>query len=266
MDSYMALFRIYIDEVGNHDLKSAHNPSERFLSLTGVIIESDRLKNEIYQEIEDMKERFFHPDPDEPVILHRREILKKTGPFRVLQNQKVRQSFNDRLLSLLNKWEFYVATVVIDKLAHLEQYRVWRAHPYHYCLQVLLERYFLFLQQNSAKGDVLVESRGGKEDQKLMTSYSSLYQNGTNFIDAANLQSRFTSTELKVKPKLANIDGLQIADLVAYPSRREILKEKNLVSPDPETFCDRVTEVLQQKYLRNPATGEIWGYGKKWLP
>ena len=262
----MALFRIYIDEVGNHDLKSAHKPSERFLSLTGVIIESDRLKSEIHQEIEGIKERFFHPDPDEAVILHRREILKKTGDFRVLQVETVKHNFDEELIFLLNKWEYFVATVVIDKLAHIDQYRVWCAHPYHYCLQILLDRYCLFLQQNSAKGDVLVESRGGKEDQKLIKSYSLLYKTGTNFIDSAHLQSRFTSKELKVKPKSANIAGLQIADLIAYPSRREILKEKKLVAPDQETFCDRVTEVLQKKYLKNPETGEIWGYGKKFLP
>ncbi len=31
--------RIYIDEVGNADLKSSSNPNHRFLSLTGVIID-----------------------------------------------------------------------------------------------------------------------------------------------------------------------------------------------------------------------------------
>lgn len=37
----MALYRIYIDEVGNHDLTHADDPNQRFLSLTGVILESD---------------------------------------------------------------------------------------------------------------------------------------------------------------------------------------------------------------------------------
>ena len=32
-------YRIYIDEVGNPDLKSSDNPNHRFLSLTGVILE-----------------------------------------------------------------------------------------------------------------------------------------------------------------------------------------------------------------------------------
>lgn len=33
----MALYRIYVDEVGNHDLTQADDPNRRFLSLTGVI-------------------------------------------------------------------------------------------------------------------------------------------------------------------------------------------------------------------------------------
>jgi hypothetical protein len=32
----MTLYRIYIDEVGNHDLTHADDPNQRFLSLTGV--------------------------------------------------------------------------------------------------------------------------------------------------------------------------------------------------------------------------------------
>ncbi|MBX7235183.1 MAG: hypothetical protein K1X65_12395 [Caldilineales bacterium] len=36
----MALYRIYVDEVGNHDMTHADDPNQRFLSLTGVILES----------------------------------------------------------------------------------------------------------------------------------------------------------------------------------------------------------------------------------
>ena len=45
-------YRIYVDEVGNHDLKNAHDPNERFLSLTGVIIELDHVKKTVHPELE----------------------------------------------------------------------------------------------------------------------------------------------------------------------------------------------------------------------
>jgi hypothetical protein len=45
-------------------------------------------------------------------------------------------------------------------------YQVWRYDPYYYCLALLLERFTFFLEQRNAVGDVLAESRGGKEDME----------------------------------------------------------------------------------------------------
>jgi len=79
--------------------------------------------------------------------------------------------------------------------------------------------------------------------------------------------SRLTSKELKIKPKRANIAGLQLADLIAHPSRREILLEKDLLSDERKVFGDQICRILRRdKYLRNQRTGQIWGYGKKLLP
>ena len=38
---------------------------------------------------------------------------------------------------------------------------------YHYCLALLLERFTFFLEQKQVRGDVMAESRGGKEDKRL---------------------------------------------------------------------------------------------------
>jgi hypothetical protein len=262
-----SLFRIYVDEVGNHDLKSADDPNERFLSLTGVIFESDYIRETVIPELNDLKLKIFETDPDEPVILHRKDIIKKRGPFRILRDEEKRKAFDERILEVLSRWDYHVVTVVIDKLAHREQYRVWTYHPYHYCLKVLLERFFFFLKDQQGRGDVMVESRGGKEDLQLKKSYVRLYRTGTDYIKAEDLRSRLTSKELKVKLKAANVAGLQVADVIAYPARREILHEKGLIEPDRSTFSDRITEIIVgSKYLRNLDTGDIWGYGKKFLP
>lgn len=263
----MPLYRIYIDEVGNHDLKHAENINERFLSLTGVIIASAGIRNVVAPDMVRLKKEIFDPDPDEPVIFHRKDIIKRRGPFRILHDEEKRREFDGVLLEALARWEYNVVTVIIDKLAHREQYKIWIAHPYHYCLQVLLERFLYFLQDHNAQGDVMVESRGGREDIKLKNSYARLYRSGSDFILAEDFQFRLTSAELKVKPKAANVAGLQIADLVAYPSRREILHERGFLGAEGTTFSDRVIEILlKSKYLRNQRTGEIWRYGKKMLP
>lgn len=127
-----------IDEVGNHDLIHADDPNHRFLSLTGVILESDYTIHVLQPEMDQIKREFFQHDPDEPVIFHRKELVNKRPPFHPLRDLETEQRFNMALLTALARWDYRVVTVVIDKKAHRDQYQVWRYHPYHYCLAVLL--------------------------------------------------------------------------------------------------------------------------------
>lgn len=261
------LYRIYVDEVGNHDLTHADDPNQRFFSLTGVILESDYTTYTLRPEMEQIKTEFFQQDPDEPVVFHRKELVNKRPPFQALRDSNIEQQFNTRLLLALARWEYRVITVVLDKKAHRDQYSVWHFHPYHYCLTVLLERFILFLHYSGNKGDVMVEQRGGVEDRKLKESYRRVYERGTENIPAERWQARLTSGELKVKPKTANIAGLQLADLLAHPSRREILIEHRLLVDERDVFGDQISAILRQaKYHCNTATGQIDGYGKKLLP
>lgn len=127
----------------------------------------------------------------------------------------------------------------------------------------MLERFVLFLHYSQQRGDVMVEGRGGEEDEKLKESYQRLYLNGTDHVLAERWQERLTSRELKVKPKTADIAGLQLADLIAHPSRREFLLENRLIADERDTFGDRICAILRgSKYLR-ARNGQIYGYGKK---
>lgn len=261
------LYRVYIDEVGNHDLTHAQDPNQRFFSLTGVILESEYTTHVLRPEMDQIKAEFFQQDPDEPVIFHRKELVNKRPPFQALLDPTVEEQFNTRLLMALARWDYRVITVVLDKQAHRDQYSVWHFHPYHYCLTVLLERFVLFLHYGGHRGDVMVEQRGGAEDRKLKESYRRLYERGDDHIPAERWQARLTSGELKVKPKTANIAGLQLADLIAHPSRREVLIEHGLIIDSRDIFGDQISAILRQdKYYRNIRTGQIEGYGKKLLP
>jgi hypothetical protein len=74
-----------------------------------------------------------------------------------------------------------------------------------------------------------------------------------------------TSRELKVKPKSANISGLQVADLIAHPVRRWFFQNLFDKPDDKETFGDKIIQILyQKKFFRY--NGKIIGYGAKKLP
>lgn len=255
---------IYIDEVGNNDLGSSQNPNHRFLCLTGVVFDLEYVKSTLTPDIELLKSRFFEHHPDDPVILHRKELLNKKFPFRSLSDPDIETQFNGELLALLDKWKFKTITVLIDKLAHQKRYSTWRYDPYHYCMAIIFERYHLRLKETGLTGDMMFESRGGKEDIRLKESYRRIFTIGTEWIKADDIDDTITSKELKIKPKSANIAGLQIADLLAYPLYKYALKYFKLISEERSSFNDKIIEVIKPKILKH--SNKIEGYGLKLLP
>lgn len=261
----MDKYRIYIDEVGNPDLNSSNLKDHRFLCLTGVIIKLSYLNETIQPELNTLKNCFFKSDPDEPIIFHRKEIIYKKGPFSVLKNPDTENRFNFHLLSLLEKWDYTVITVVIDKLEHNQRYSTWKYDPYHYCQEIMIERFRLFLNINKSYGDIMFESRGGKEDMRLKKSFRKLMEEGTHNLTSIQLCEHITTKELKVKNKQSNIAGLQIADLLAHPSRRWVFRNIMDMKEDNMTFSDKIIQILErQKFFRY--NGNINGYGVKKLP
>ncbi|MGB2864529.1 MAG: DUF3800 domain-containing protein [Sedimentisphaerales bacterium] len=252
---------MYVDECGNPDLKSSDNPIHRFLSLTGVIIDLDYVNSTLYRQIESLKSKYFGSHPDDPIILHRKEIVNAKHPFEVLRDKKIRKQFDTELLYFLKTWEYTVVSVCLDKQSHKETYQVWRYEPYHYCLALLLERYAIFLEQRQAQGDVMAESRGGKKDRKLKDSFSRLWKSGTEYVTPERFQIVLTSKQLKVKPKANNISDLQIADIIAHPSRTEILIENDKRDTQLAPFAKKIVAILEGKYYQHE--GSI--FGKKFI-
>ena len=254
-------YRMYVDEVGNPDIASSDNPLHRFLSLTGVIIDLNYVRSTFHAQIEQLKSAYFNSHPDDPVIFHRKDLVNAKGPFEALRDSKTKSRFDKDLLESLKKWEYTVISVCLDKKAHKDTYQVWRYDPYHYCLALLLERFTFFLEQINAKGDIMAESRGGKEDMRLKKSFSRLWSEGTDYMGPERFHEVFTSKQLKVKPKANNISGLQLADLIAHPSRNEILKENDLLDRSLQPFATKIIEILQGKYYQH---GERI-FGKKFI-
>jgi len=107
----------------------------------------------------------------------------------------------------------------------------------------------------------MAESRDGKEDRRLKKSFFRLWNEGTEYMNPERFHVVFTSKRLKVKPKANNISGLQLADLIAHPSRNEILDENGLLDRPLPPFGTNVIEILQGKYCQHG--GRI--FGKKFI-
>ena len=261
----MKRYRLYIDESGDHTYYKLEDPAKRYLGLIGIFMETEYYRTTFQPEIEGLKQKHFPHNPDEPVILHREDIINRRGPFWRLRDSERERAFNEDFLQFLKEQGYCIINVVIDKKAHIERYSEAAYHPYHYCLTALLERYCGFLNFYNAQGDVLAESRGANEDIKLKGAYQKLYREGTWYRDPKFFRQALTSSEIKVKPKSANIAGLQLSDLLAHPSKQEILVEERRIDDPGDNFGKQICQRIQAKYNQQVYEGRIRGYGKVFL-
>ena len=244
----MKRYRLYIDESGDHTYYKLEDPAKRYLGLTGIFIEAEYYRATFQPEMEGFKQEHFPHNPDEPVILHREDIINRRGPFWRLRDAEKEKAFNDELLQFLKEQKYCIITVVIDKNSHIKRYGDIAYHPYHYCLTAMLERYCGFLNFYNVQGDVMAESRGRTEDRLLKIEYKRLYEKGSNQRDSNFFQKALTSCEIKIKPKWANIAGLQLSDLLAHPSKQEILVEKQRIDDPGDVFSKQICQCIQTKY------------------
>jgi hypothetical protein len=259
--------RLYFDEVGNGDLKaSANDDNVRYLSLTCIITLRTLHDAKFQPALDGLKAKYFGHLTAPPIILHRRELINRTGRFSVLHNLEVRNQFDNELLGLIEALPYRVITVTIDKRQHLNQYAVWKFDPYHYCMTCMIERYVRLLEEADLVGDVVGEARTKKVDKKLKSSFLRLYEAGTENVSGRVVRERLTSKDIKLEPKAANVAGLQIADLIAHPSFRAMrLTRENKEAP--KDFGSKIVSILtQKKYRRAKHNNQITGYGLKWLP
>lgn len=259
-------FRLFFDETGNGDLHAAEKaPNERYLSITGIVMRQDHHDRYVTRRLNFLKAALLGSSPDKPVVLHRREIVRRRGPFAVLEDDNVRREFDARLASLIAETVVTAFTVSIDKVAHKEKYRVWQASPYHYVTECLVERFVLWLEKHDCVGDVMGEARNPTHDLALRKSYGRLHRRGNAYVSADRFQARLTAGELRLVKKGADIAGIQIADSLAHPAHRA-LKFAALGEPSPEDYGTLLVRILERQiYDRHPQRG-IVGFGTKWLP
>ena len=253
-------YRIYIDESGNHDMVNLE--TERFLGLTGVILNLEYERDVVAPRLIALKTKYFG---NGDIVFHRKDIVNKRGCFTPLKDSTLCKAFDHDLIEMLAGFDYKIVSVLIDKREHFDLYREFASHPYHYCMEIMVERYVSFLRSTGAHGDIMAESRERVLDRELKGAYTDLFDNGNEYVHASVLQSFLISRELKLKKKAANSAGLQIADLLVNTSNRAIRANFKMTVAIATEF-DRALyhEAIRPKYYSN--NDKIVGWGVKKLP
>ena len=220
------------------------------------------------QQLNDLKMKYFKSTD---IILHRREIISAKSPFEALKDDATRSSYNADILHVISELRYGVISIVIDKKALVDRYTLLRAQdPYALALEYLMQRYQYWMQgyskrYGSVTGDIVAESRGGKEDRITKDTYRLIYE-GQGYNKLKDASQYYSSREIKLRKKKANIAGLQFVDLLSHPARRYILSQNHLAhNLKPTSFEQTVVEILvKEKFRRH--NGTIDGYGAVFFP
>jgi hypothetical protein len=255
-------YRLYIDETGTQTLKKAHE--DRFLCLMGIIMRQDVHDGQFTASMTAIKFTFFE---NAGLIFHRHDMVRGDPPFEMLKSdEEFKLQFEGAWLDLVSNSSYIAMAGAIDKVAHKEKYRAWQHDPYHYCLEILVERFVRWLSRNRFVGDVLIESRDKWADKRLKRAYSHFWHNGNDHIRPKEAQAVLLSRELKFADKRDNVAAHQLADSLAHPVLRHLKTEK-LGLPPATGYGTRLVNVLvERKLARRPKDGLIAGWGLKWLP
>lgn len=258
-------YRLYLDESGDHVFRDTNLVAHRYLCLLGCWFRNpDYMK--FHEALEELKSRHLPHHPDDPVVLHREDMINARKAFKNLRDDENRARFDDELLKTIDAAEFKMVAVVIDKLELRRAHGDAASHPYHLGLGFLLQRFAGFLNHVNRVGDIMGESRGGKEDRLLKESYSRIFERGVWRTQSHAFQSALTSCELKLKPKSANIAGLQLADLFGHPMKNWVLRRHGHVNDAPAPFARRLMEVGERKLNKHLYDGRVDGYGAVLFP
>ncbi len=232
----------FLDECGDHSINEIDADFPIFV-LSLVIMTRDAYKNVLIPSMTALKLRYWN---HEGINLHSRHIRKAEGAFNFLLNSNMRSEFMASLNTLMEETPYQICLSWIDKNKHVAAFGKDAANPYDLALEFTLEQVFSFLETNQeAELPLIAESRGRREDSDLEKAFYKLMSCGSDHVKIELMKKLDCS--LVFWDKRANIAGLQMADLVAYPCARHILK------PDQP---NRAFDILKGKIYRQNGVEE----------
>jgi len=240
---------MFLDESGDHNLEVI-DPQYPMFVLAGVILEQDYAQGELEQKVARFKQDLFARTD---LILHTADITRNRNGFENVKDGAFRQRFYTALNTLVESLDFKIVACAIRKDQHLARYGVAALDPYMLSLHVLVERFCFEIGRVSGGGLIVAERRNPTLDHQLELAFLNLKIQGTQYIPAAQVETRIMG--LNLRRKTENIAGLQLADLVATPIGRHVMGK-----PDREDY-----RIVEAKFRKDRHASHT-GYGLVVLP
>ncbi|WP_246008106.1 DUF3800 domain-containing protein [Chitinophaga lutea] len=210
-----------MDESGDHGLTQVDDRFPVFL-LCGVLVQENDYQA-IRNSINAVKLEFWN---NIHVIFHSRDIRKCEKEFSVLFDLEKKQRFYERINDVVRENNYTVFASAIRKDKYINRFGRLGNDVYEIALSFIIERTIFFLddiRDDQKELQIIIEKRGLKEDRELHEHFQRLLARGTGYITPERLKGCRLS--ISFKSKRENINGLQLADLIAYPIARYVIEE-----------------------------------------
>lgn len=215
----MNTYYLFLDESNTNGNNINH------LCLAGVIIEKNVYEKQIVPYINSIKNDIFD---NTQIILHESEIRAAKNAYTPMRIPEKRNLFWN---SLRNTFEKYKITTIGSAIHTYDYKKVYSEHylnnEYFIVLQIVLENFVHFLQENNAVGSIYIESRNHADDTQLKNIYHKIIANGTLFFNQNAFQDKLLNLNFLIKAD--NNVGLQLADFIPGALNRKCsgLQPKN---------------------------------------
>lgn len=211
-------FYFFIDESGDHGLQKVNHEFPLFV-LCGILVEQFEY-SKIRDSFNSIKNQFWG---NANVIFHSRDIRKCEKDFVTLLNSNVKKLFYEELNQAIIENEYTVVASAINKIDYIKAFGEFHNNVYELALTAVFNQILTYLFNNKLNPviDVVIEKRGKKEDRKLEEHFKYIQTKGTEAFSA--LQIANCKISIRFKDKKENINGLQLADLIAYPIAKYII-------------------------------------------
>ena len=225
---------IFADESGDHGLSNVRSHGRAFVIALAIFERAD-YEQIVVPKFMQYKHHFFQ---DDSAVLHEREIRRGEGPFRRLRGELQRKEAEEELRKLLRSVPFSIVAVGINKEHFVANPSLFGAPYDRRFIEALLACLVAVpdLTHSVVPTEIVVDSRGKKEDAQLLDLVHSLTSSQSPQYEAFRFHIRFAR---KIDAEV----GVEIADLIANPIARRVLGEEHALIP---------FRILEPKFLRHP--------------
>ncbi len=215
-------YYLFIDESGDHGLTTL-NPDFPVFLLCGVLVSAHEYLT-IRDSFNEIKQQFWK---NKQVIFHSRDIRKCEKEFQILFDLELKGAFYQQLNECIEGSNYTVIASAIRKDNYIRKFGRLSNDVYELALSFIIERSVFYLDEIQIPGknlQIVIEKRGKKEDKKLDEHFQRLMARGTGYVSAKRLKD--INLNIHFRSKKENVNGLQLADLVAYPTARYVINPK----------------------------------------